>query len=88
MRSTRRAISPQARREKVISRMRRGSAPLTIEVRDAMGQRVGLARSGAGDDQQRPAGMLDRAPLLGVQLVEIGGRIEHGRIGLRGRKSQ
>ena len=85
IRSTRRAISAAARREKVISRMRRGSAPLDDQVRDAMRQRVGLARAGAGDDQQRPgdraAAMLDGRALLVVQPVEIGGveRSNQGR---------
>jgi len=44
---------------------------------DAMRQRVGLAGTRAGDDQQRRrvieelAAMLDRAALLGIQLGEI-----------------
>ncbi|MCK9908558.1 hypothetical protein MXD81_05430 [Microbacteriaceae bacterium K1510] len=47
---------------------------------DAMRQSVGLARAGAGDDQQRRrvveelAAMLDRAALLSVQLGQIAGR--------------
>ena len=77
MRSTRRFISAAARRENVSSRMRRGSAPADDQMRDAMRQRVGLARAGAGDDQQRgrrairPA-MLDGAALFRVELGEIG----------------
>ena len=44
-------------------------------VRDAMRQRVGLARAGAGDDQQRTAiGTVEpvtgRGALLGVQACE------------------
>ena len=54
MRSTRRVISAAARREKVSSRMRLGIGAVDDQMRDAMGQRVGLARAGAGDDQQRP----------------------------------
>jgi hypothetical protein len=45
-------------------------------MRDAMSKRVRLARAGACDDQQRSGNtsvaMLDRAPLFGVQSVEIG----------------
>jgi len=46
-------------------------------MRDAVRQRVGLARAGAGDDQERRcvveelAAVLNRAPLLGIQLGEI-----------------
>jgi hypothetical protein len=45
---------------------------------DAVGEGVGLARSGAGDDQQRrartgPRAMLDGAPLLRIEAVEVGG---------------
>src|SRR5665647_225025 len=47
-------------------------------MRDAVGERVGLAGAGAGDDQQRgcvierAAAVLDGAALLGVELGEIG----------------
>ncbi len=47
------------------------------QMRDAMGERVGLAGSGAGNDQQRGAGrgelaaMRDRAALLRIEIVEI-----------------
>ncbi len=45
-----------------------------------MGQRVGLARAGAGDDEERPGGarvadadaMLDGVPLLRIELFEMG----------------
>jgi hypothetical protein len=45
------------------------------QVRYPMGQRIGLAGSGAGDDQQRPKGarprcaMLDGAPLFWIETV-------------------
>ena len=52
------------------------------EVGDAVRQRVGLARAGSGDDQERPghvsAPMLDRQPLRVVQPAEIGRHV--GRI--------
>ena len=49
---------------------------------NAVGQRVGLAGSGAGDDQQRTAdpavsssnAMLDGPALFGIELFEIGRR--------------
>ena len=50
------------------------------QMRDAMRERVGLARSRAGDDEKRLAvarrieAVLDRATLLGVELIEIVGR--------------
>ena len=47
------------------------------QVRDAVGQRVGLARPGPGNDQERPVAVLGRAPLIGIELVEIG---RHGQI--------
>ena len=53
IRSTRRIISAAARREKVISRIWRGSAPLTIKMGHAMRQGVGLARPRPGNDEQR-----------------------------------
>ena len=49
------------------------------EVRHPMRQRVGLAGAGAGDDQQRAglgegrAAVLHGAPLLRVELGEMGG---------------
>ena len=57
--------------------IRRGSAPETIEMRDAMRQRVGLAGARAGDDQERRgiverrAAMLDGAALLRIQRRQI-----------------
>ena len=54
---------------------------------DAVGQRVGLARAGAGDDQQRAAGavpvtdaVLDGAALLGIEAMEVVDLGEHGQI--------
>ncbi|BBU63225.1 hypothetical protein MSC49_31600 [Methylosinus sp. C49] len=58
-------------------------------MRDPMGERVGLARARARDDEQRAAGggrravskpVLDGAALFGVELFEIGDG-GHGRIG-------
>jgi len=48
------------------------------EVGHPMGERVGLARPGAGDDQERTVvrradAVLDGAPLLRIELGEIGG---------------
>ena len=40
------------------------------EVRDAAGDDAGLARPGAGEDQQRPVDVEDRVALFGVQGVE------------------
>jgi hypothetical protein len=49
-------------------------------MRHTVGQRIGLALAGAGDDQQRTSvvgvAMLDGAPLFRIELVEIGG--SHG----------
>ena len=42
------------------------------QVGDPVRQRVGLARAGAGDDEQRPCVMLDGAPLLGIERGEPG----------------
>ena len=56
------------------------------EVGDAVGEGVGLARAGAGDDQQRAAdgigvdAMLYGAALLGIQALEVVDLGGHGRI--------
>ena len=72
MRSTRRVISAAARREKVISMMRRGSAPLHDQMRDAVRQRIGLAGARPGNDQKRAARGRRRATVLdGVALLRI-----------------
>ncbi len=53
MRSARRSISAAARRENVSSRMRPRIGAVDDQVGDPVGERIGLARAGAGDDQQR-----------------------------------
>ena len=67
------------------------------QVRDAVGERVGLAGAGAGDDQQRSAvlplrtrAVLDRESLLSVQggeevlgVVSIGSALRRYRSGNR-----
>ena len=57
------------------------------QVGDPVGQHPGLARAGAGDDQQRRAGVDDRLPLRRVEPVEQLLRIEarRRRPGRRGR---
>ncbi len=70
-RSTRRCISPEARREKVISRMRRGSAPLTIRWATRCASVLVLPEPAPAITSSGPPIMLDGQPLLGVQLVEI-----------------
>jgi hypothetical protein len=66
MRSTRRVISDAARISAADDKMG-----------DAMRQRVGLARAGAGDDEQRPGGnarphaVLSRAALFGIEFGEV-----------------
>src|SRR5688500_11463097 len=79
IRSTRFDISAAARRENVMSRIRRGSAPLTIRWATRWARVLGLA--GSGDDQQRRAhvkisgdAVLHRPPLLGIETIEIGSR--------------
>ncbi len=79
MRSTRRAISAAARREKVSSSMRPGIGAVDDEVGDAVGKGVGLAGAGAGDDEKRaghvrtPASdaVLGGTALLGIEAVEM-----------------
>ena len=46
-------------------------------MRNSMGKRVGLAGAGAGNDEEWSVAMLGGAPLVGIELVEIGW---HGRI--------
>ena len=52
-----------------------GIGALDDQMRDAVGQRIGLAGPGAGDDQQRPGNAAvavhDRQALLGVELRKI-----------------
>ena len=50
----------------------RGVHALVDEVGDAVGQDPGLARAGAGDDEQRPATVDDGVELVGVEPVGRG----------------
>ncbi len=43
-----------------------------------MGEDAGLARPGAGDDQQRPFGVQDGLPLRGIQVGEVLLGRQHG----------
>ena len=55
-----------------------GNPALSDDMGDARGQRVGLSRSGTGDDQQWPVDRFGRAALVGVELREetaAGGRL-------------
>ena len=80
IRSTRRVISAAARREKVISRIRR-DRPIDHQMGDPVGHGVGLPGARAGDDQERRPGrcvllldaMLDGASLFAIEGLEIGG---------------
>ena len=80
MRSARRSISAAARREKVSSRMRPGSAPLTIRCATRCARVLGFARARAGNHQQGSGdvgtggndAMLDGTALLGIQGFKIG----------------
>ena len=75
MRSTRRAISAAARREKVISRMRRGSAPLTIRCATRCASVLvlpdpapAMTRSGPAGAHASPDAVLDGPSLFGIEL--------------------
>src|SRR6202035_1276436 len=80
IRSTRRVISAAARREKVISRILRGSAPTDDQVSHPVRQGVGLAGPRPGNDEQwrarrrivLPDAMLDSPPLFRIEFFEIG----------------
>ena len=50
---------------------RRRRHALVDEVGDAVGEHPGLARPGAGDDQQRAAAVHDGVELIGIEQVEI-----------------
>jgi hypothetical protein len=70
-------ISDAARRERH-QQDAPGIRAVHDQMRDAVGEGVGLAGSGAGDDQQRrtwtgPRAMLDGAPLFRIETVEVGG---------------
>ncbi len=78
IRSTRRVISAAARRENVISRIRRGSAPLTIRWATRWARVLvlpdpapAMTSSGGAANPARSA-VLDGAALLGIERVEIG----------------
>ena len=80
-RSTRSFISFAARLVNVIARISPGAAtPAVDQVRDAVREHARLARAGAGDDEQRPLGVLDRFTLLRVERVEqcVGGGARRG----------
>ena len=78
MLSTRRLISDAARREKVISRMRRGSTPLTIKLATRWAKVLvlpdpapAMTSSGATDRRFAADTMFDGPPLLGIQFGEV-----------------
>ena len=69
--STRSRISPaglvrERHRENLVGL----GVAIADEIRDSAGDDAGLARPGAGEDQQRPLGMKDRGALFGVERVE------------------
>ena len=60
------------------------------QVRDAVGERAGLAGAGPGDDQQRPGAVADGLGLLGRQAGRAArrrrrraGAVGRGRVGVR-----
>ena len=71
--ATRSFISPAALLVKVIARTAPGlHLALAEQVGDPVGQHPGLARAGAGHDEQRAALVHDRGPLLRVEPLEQG----------------
>ena len=76
--ATRSRISSAALLVKVMARMRdRVDAVLADQVGDAVGQHPGLARAGAGHDQQRTVRVDDRVELIRVEPVDQGdGRVD------------
>ena len=79
IRSTRRVISVAARLEKVIRRIRRGSAPLTIRCATRSASvfvlpepAPAITRSGAQGAQSSPGRHARRLVAVGIELVEIG----------------
>src|SRR6202040_1969687 len=82
IRSMRRAISAAARREKVISRILRGSAPLTIKWATRCARVLVLPDPRPGNDEEwgarrrivLPHAMLDSPPLFRIEFFEIGDR--------------
>ena len=76
-RSTRSFISCAALFVNVIARISFGFTPQRREqVRDAVGEDAGLPRARAGDHEQRPFGGQDRLPLGGIQVGEVGLRLD------------
>ena len=76
-RATRSFISPAALLVKVIARISYGDTSRSaMRYAIAVRQHAGLAGSGAGDDQQRAAAVLDRRALLRIQPVQQGRRID------------
>ena len=59
--------------------MRSGGTPAFEEVGDAVDERAGLPRAGAGDDEERPVAVGGGGGLLVVQL--------RGEVARRGRRS-
>jgi hypothetical protein len=53
-------------------------AALLDEVGDPVGEHAGLARSGAGHDEERPSVVEDRGALLGVHAGEQGVLVDAG----------
>ena len=60
------------------------NAQVTEHVRDAEGQNAGLARAGAGKDQQRALGGQDRLALCGIKTIDVDKRL--GRLGRGSRR--
>ncbi len=74
--ATRSFISPAALLVNVIARIWPGCTLRAAEqVGDAVGQDPGLARAGAGDDEQRRSFVYDGGPLLGVEPFEQRARV-------------
>src|SRR5262249_3404530 len=84
IRSTRRVISPAARARECNQQNAARVCAIDDEMRDAMGERIGLARTRSGNNKKGharrtsifPNAMFDGAPLFRIELFKIGGR--HG----------
>src|SRR4051794_2110032 len=86
MHSTRLVISDAARRENVISRIRRGSAPWTIRCATRCARVLVFpdpapAMTSRGGAASPPAAVLDSPPLLRIKSFEVGGC--HLHLGVR-----
>ena len=82
--TTRSRISPAALLVKVIARtLARRHAAGRQQVGDAAGDDAGLARAGAGEDQQRAALVGDRLALGGIQVIESRAAIRAARAAAR-----